>query len=176
MASASRSIFAIRIKTAWSYIGIVPLLRGGAGQERSTWAIVRWIPRNFCVSPNSARRSRNLRRAHVLRADTDPEQPRRNAAQRRKDVEQLEEQRRLRPLLTFHPEHTADDPLLDGKLKPLSETHRQGAPLLNGIKVVDRHRAVPERPGESIGRSHRILHRHIDADATDRRHRVGGIA
>ena len=40
---------------------------------------------------------RRLRRAHMLGANADAEQSRRNAAQGRKDIEELEEQRRLRP-------------------------------------------------------------------------------
>jgi hypothetical protein len=66
---------------------------------------VTWLKRDNRVS---------FRRAHVLGSNTDPDQPGRNAAQNRKDTKKLEEQRRLRPSLTF--QNAADDPPLGGEL------------------------------------------------------------
>ena len=87
---------------------------------------------------------RRFRRVHVLGPDADAEQPRRDAAQHRKDAEELEEQRRLRPLVAG--EHAADDPLLDGELQPLREAHRESAALLDRAQVVVRS-TVPALSG-----------------------------
>ena len=70
----------------------------------------------------------------------------------------------------------ADDPPLDGELQSLREPHRQRAPLFDGLEIGVRHFARAQRAGEPIGGGDRILHRHVDANAADRRHRVRRVA
>jgi hypothetical protein len=67
-------------------------------------------------------------------------QPGWNAAQHRKDVEELEERRRLRPLLGV--ENAADDPPLDCQLQTLGEPHRECASLFDRLKIGVRDRAA----------------------------------
>ena len=57
-------------------------------------------------------------------------------------------------------QNAADDPFLDGELQPLRKAHRQGAALLDGLKIVVRYCAAAKRAGEPVGGGNRILHRH----------------
>ena len=50
------------------------------------------------------------------------------------------------------------------------------ATALNLGEVVLTHGTARELRRQNIGRRHRILHRDVDADAADRRHRVRGIS
>ncbi len=83
-------------------------------------------------------------------------------------------ERRLRPLMGL--QNGADDSPLDGELQPLREPHGQSAALLDGLKILVRHLARAERFGEPVGRGDCVLHRHVDAHAADRRHRMRRIA
>jgi DNA-binding PadR family transcriptional regulator len=87
--------------------------------------------------------------------------------------EQLEQQRRLRPLLAR--QHAADQPLLDGELHPLRETHRQAYAAFDGLEIASSPAGL-QRRRQPVGGGDRILHRHVDADTADRRHRMRGIA
>ena len=54
--------------------------------------------------------------------------------------------------------------------------HGQGAPLLDRREILVRHLAGAQRTRELVRRRDRVLHRHVDADAADRRHRMRRIA
>ena len=126
------------------------------------------------VTRRSARLREGVRRVHMLGPDAHADQPRRDAAQEWKHAEDPDQEWRLRPLLTV--QYLADELLLDRELHPLREAYRKGAPLLDRLKVGVRHGAGPERRRQPVGGGDRVLHRDIDADAADRRHRVRGIA
>ena len=73
-------------------------------------------------------------------------------------------------------QNAADDPPLDGKLQPLGKAHRQGASLLDRLKILVRHPAGAKRARKPVRGGDRVLHRHVDAHPADRRHRVRRIA
>ena len=90
-------------------------------------------------------------------------------------AEQLEYHRRLRPLLALQ------DTRLMIRFWMLSCSHcvkRTGS--VRRFSIACRSASVTvtgfERRGEPIGGGHRVLHRHIDADAADRRHRMCRVA
>ena len=69
-----------------------------------------------------------------------------------------------------------DNPVLHGELNLLRHARRERAALLYRLQIVIRYLTRFQRRGQAVGRRHRILHGDIDADAADRRHRVGCIA
>jgi|GEM_PF-5802957 hypothetical protein len=76
-----------------------------------------------------------LTRADVLRPHSDPDQPCREAAQRRKPIEQLYGERRLRPFGSG--EHAADHAVLDDELNSLCHPGRPFAAGLHAGEVVE---------------------------------------
>jgi hypothetical protein len=60
-------------------------------------------------------------------------------------------------------------------LQALRKTGWQFPPPLHGAKMIAADGPLPERGGENVGSRDGILHGKVDADAADRRHRVGGV-
>ena len=90
-------------------------------------------------------------------------------------MHQFHEPGRPRPLVLVR-ERRPDQIVLHDDLQALGDARRKFAALLDAFERVDRYRSTPQRLGENIGGSYRVLHREIDADAADRRHGVRGVA
>ena len=73
-------------------------------------------------------------------------------------------------------EQRVDDPALHPDLDCLDHLHRQGAAALNRGEMLGGEPSLAQWRGENVGGGNRVLHREVDADAADRRHRVRRIA
>ena len=112
--------------------------------------------------------------ADVLGPHAERQHAARNAPQQR-PLQHLDQQRRLRPLAvpcSAGPIRLFCSVICTRCVKRVGNSRR----CCTALSVSDRHRAAPQRLGQDIGRGHRVLHREIDADAADRRHRVRRIA
>src|SRR5579885_1555243 len=112
--------------------------------------------------------------SYMLRPNAEPDEARRQPAQRRKGGEQP--QGEGRPERRRAGEHAADDAVLDEELDALRRPCRQLAPALDLMKMRLPDLAAKQRAGEDIGGGDGVLDREIDADAAHRRHGVRGIA
>src|SRR5579884_1980447 len=84
--------------------------------------------------------ARCLRTSDVLRAEPEPDNPRRQPPQHLRTAHHPEGQRCTRPLRAR--QHAADHTLLDEDLESLGEPRRQLAPALHAAQVVDRNAAA----------------------------------
>ena len=66
--------------------------------------------------------------------------------------------------------------VLHDHLHALDDLRRKGAARLHCGEMRRSYRSCAQRLGQDVGGGDRVLHREIDADAADRRHRVRGIA
>jgi hypothetical protein len=110
----------------------------------------------------------------MLRADADADDPRRDAPQNRKPVEQPHDPGRDDRLVGI--QQRVDDPALHCELHALNDLHRQGAAALHRSEFAGSQPALAQRYRENIGGGDRVLHRQIDPDPADRRHRVRRVA
>ena len=90
-------------------------------------------------------------------------------------VTRAHDQRRLQRLVT-RLQRGIDDVVLDHDLHPLRHPHRKRAPPLHGIEFVLRRATACQFRSQQVCGRDRVLHREIDADAADRRHRMRGVA
>src|SRR5690606_35634300 len=109
----------------------------------------------------------------VLAADAKPDDARRDALENGKTLHQAQQSRRLRYGRAV--EVPADDPVLNGHLQSLGHARRPQAPALDSFERAVRHLMLAQRRGEDVGGGNRVLNSEIDADAADRRHRVGRV-
>jgi hypothetical protein len=97
------------------------------------------------------------------------------AAQDRKSDEEPQEPRRRG--LAGAAEDTRNHVLLNDDLDALNDLRWPFAPLLHlRQKLIAQRPLASQRPGENIGGGDRVLNGEVDADATDRRHRMRGVA
>jgi hypothetical protein len=122
-----------------------------------------------------ARNSRSLRRLHMLGPHAEPEEARRDALQPGHRRDQPHDQRDLQRLIA-RLQRGADDVVLHHDLHPLRHPHRKLAAPAHGVEFVLGRAAVRQLRRQQVGGRDRVLHREIDADAADRRHRMRGIA
>ncbi len=112
-------------------------------------------------------------RLHVLGPDADADQPAWQAAQDGETGEEAERQWGLQ--LTRRAQYRDDDPSLDQHLDPLGDAHGQLAALLHPPQVIRGEPPLLQRSRKQVGGSDRVLDCEVDANATDRRHRMGGV-
>src|SRR5713226_1359706 len=103
--------------------GLSLVLQPLAGPSRRALSTVSRLPRG-CGD--------QLRRAHMLGAEADADEARRDAAQDRPAAQQPERQRQRQR--SSAAEHAADDAVLDQQLQALDEARRQLAPMLHLIE------------------------------------------
>lgn len=78
--------------------------------------------------------------------------------------------------LLLSPKRRRDHPLPDLCLKGLNNPYRPFTFALNGAKLVGRNVAIEQRLGEHVRRHDGVLHRIVDSDAADGRHRVRRVS
>ena len=90
------------------------------------------------------------------------------------DADQAHQQRRLHLAVAL--QRDADDVVLHDHLHALGHPHWKFPPLAHRSQFFFAGAAIYKLAGQKVRGRHRILHREVDADSTDRRHRMGGVA
>ena len=98
----------------------------------------------------------------------------REPPQKRHPPQQPDRQRRRH--LCGACQHASDHSILQDQLEPLRCARRKLAAALNGFEIPLRNRTLEKPRGENVRGGDRVLDREVDPDATDRRHRMSGVA
>ena len=73
-------------------------------------------------------------------------------------------------------QHPAYHPVLQDHLEPLRRARRKLAATLHGLELPLGNRTLEKPRCENVRRGDGVLNREVDPDATDRRHRMSGVA
>ena len=109
----------------------------------------------------------------MLRAQTEAEEPSRNASQYRPALQQLQNPRSRKSFIAA--QDSPDHIVLDQDLQPLRGASREIPPSLDRPKIAFSDVVLSKFWAEYVCCRDRILNRQIDSYPADRRHRMRGI-
>ena len=112
---------------------------------------------------------------HMFGTDTKPNKARGDALQPRHGRDQSHHERHSQRFAAGL-QRNADDVVLGNHLHPLRHPHRKFAALPYRIEFALSWATTRKLCCQEVRGRDRVLHREIDADAADRRHRMRGVA